>query len=169
MGLWVVSNIPWMNEISSNSKDLFLILILNPCETLSSLIFHAFTFPPLCYSPVSEKLNCSTPTHLSRSYSNDNSEVFHASSRNHSFSKVPQHLTLLGTYHTVFWLLLSLCLSLIYENWLIISNLLGLADFLAFTDPANKHLNEWPVSGRPMARTHCLCSSQRRRLKNKGL
>lgn len=53
------------------------LLILDPKSPLKCSLpeFLTSSFFLLCYSPVSSKLNCSTPTHLSRSYSNDNSEV----------------------------------------------------------------------------------------------
>lgn len=97
------------------------LVILDPKTLLkhSHSAFFTSSFFFLCDSPVSSKLNCSTPTHLSRSYSNDNSEVLHnTSSSSHSSSETPQHFMLLGICHIVFCLLLSLSLSLIQLLWI---------------------------------------------------
>ena len=90
-----------MNRISNNSKDLLLTLLPPhswsqiPSKYFLPTCFMSFSF--LCDSPVSWKLNYSTPTHhLSRSFSNDNSEIFHnTSSSSHSSSEVPKHIMLL--------------------------------------------------------------------------
>ena len=68
--------IPWTYFWSS-----FLI----PTPLWNNPHFSCFHFPSLLLSSI-WKLNCSTPTHLSRSHSNDNSGIFHnASSSSHCF------------------------------------------------------------------------------------